>query len=161
MSGAIEKFDALHQLQSKSRLRIDLGLRFGSTDHRSRKHNGSCIGSSFCQAQLGRILTRFDGRQPLLARDWRVQLRRLRSSRIPGSPQELELERICHNLGGVSSKSHEAPGTYPESLVDRFQSSLFCRSDSNCLLLDNCVVEETSPSPESVGRLVAAEMRPQ
>src|ERR1700722_8779118 len=89
MSGAIEKFDALHQLQSKSRLRIDLGLRFGSTDHRSRKHNGSCIGSSFCQAQLGRILTRFDGRQPLLARDWRVQLRRLRSSRIPARLKNL------------------------------------------------------------------------
>ena len=56
--------------------------------------------------------------EPLLARDWRVQLRRLRSSRIPSSPQER----------GVSSKSHEAPGTYPESLVDRFKSSLFCRS---------------------------------
>jgi hypothetical protein len=65
------------------------------------------------------------------------------------------LERICHNLGGVSSKSHEAPGTYPESLVDRFKSSLFCRSDSNCVLLDNRVVEETSPSPESVAIMLS------
>jgi hypothetical protein len=57
----------------------------------------------------------------------------------------------CARQGfGVSSKSHEAPRTYPQSLVDRFKSSLFCRSDSNCLLLVNCVVEETSPSPESV-----------
>ena len=36
-------------------------------------------------------------------------------------PQELELERICHNLGGISSKSHAAPGTYPESRCGSFQ----------------------------------------
>ena len=81
-------FDALHELQSKSRLRIDLGLRSGRTSHRGRKHNRTRIKCSFCQAKLGRILTRFDGRQPLLARDWRVQSGRLRSSRIPSSPQK-------------------------------------------------------------------------
>ena len=59
-------------------------------------------------------------------------------------------ESVTISAESVQSAT-KAPGTYPQSLVDRFKSSLFCRSDSNCLSLDNCVVEETSPSPESVG----------
>jgi hypothetical protein len=64
------------------------------------------------------------------------------------SPEKCQLERIRHHLGGISPKSHAVPGTRPKSLVDRFESSLFPRRDSNCLRLENCVVEQTSPSPE-------------
>jgi hypothetical protein len=103
----------------------------------------------FARLNWEEILTRFDGRQPLLARDWRVQYARLCSSRIPSSPEECRLERICHHLCGTSPKGHAVPGTRPESLVDRFESSLFPCRDSNCLHLDNFAVEETPPSPES------------